>query len=87
MKMFDLVVDELVEVWRRSNIRVEAETIEEAANKVKHGLDYVSDVIFEESDYIYESEDYVTQDALHPITVEVMDEHYNVIADNDIRNI
>ena len=80
MKTFELIVDEKVAVWRRSTIEVEAKSREEAINKcLQYGTGYASRII--DSEYLYETEE-LSSDG--PITVEVMDLNYNVLASDDI---
>lgn len=50
MKKFNLYVDDLISVWRRTLVEVEAESLEEAAQKVADGEDYNilnSEILFE----------------------------------------
>jgi uncharacterized linocin/CFP29 family protein len=50
MKKFNLYVDDLISVWRRTLVEIEAESLEEAAQKVADGEDYNilnSEILFE----------------------------------------
>lgn len=80
MEVFNLIVDRRVEVWRRENISIEAESLEDAAMKaLRH--DYISDG----SEYLYETENTMFPEQIFPYpaaTIEVMDEHGNVLKDN-----
>lgn len=83
MEIFDLIVDEKVSVWRRSHIKVEAESLEEAVKScVESGVGVASDFI--DSEYLYETEEYIPQDEYsNPVTVEVMDNHYRTLATDE----
>lgn len=85
MEVFELIVDEKISVWRRSHVKVEAESLEEAVKDcIESGIGNAMDVI--DSEYLYETEEYLIQDEhLHPVTVEVMDEGYNILG-SDARN-
>ena len=76
MTRFDLIVDRKVEIWRRDKISIEAECLEEAVQKALN-YDYIS----EDSEYLYETE--CPTDPVYPYpTIEVMDEHGNILKDN-----
>lgn len=80
MKEFDLIVDRKVEVWRRDKITIEAESLEEAVNKAM-SHDYIS----EDCEYLYDTECTMGTDQTFPYpeaTIEVMDEHGNILKDN-----
>lgn len=80
--IYKLIVDELVGVWRRSKVRVNANSFEEAVEECKqNGTDNISSII--DSEYLDETECYFEQNELNPITIEVRDEHCNLIANND----
>ena len=83
MEIFDLIVDEKVSVWRRSRIKVEAESLEEAVkNCVESGVEVASDFI--DSEYLDETEEYIPQDKYsNLVTIEVMDDHYRTLATNE----
>lgn len=85
MEVFELIVDEKISVWRRSHVKVEAESLEEAVKDcIESGIGNAMDVI--DSEYLYETEEYLTQNEyLHPVTVEVMDKEYNILG-SDARN-
>jgi hypothetical protein len=52
MKKFNLYVDDLISVWRRTLVEVEAESLEEATQKVVNCEDY--NVL--DSEILYETE-------------------------------
>lgn len=88
MEVFNLIVDRKVEVWRRDNISIEAESQEEAAKIALEGIYDVDD-----SEYLYETEQTMSpcQNFTNKApTIEVMDEYGNVLTTNidyDIRSI
>lgn len=85
MEVFELIVDEKVSVWRRSRIKIKAESLEEAVKDcVESGIGNAADII--DSEYLWETEDYIQQDEYtNPITVEVMDTHYKTLATDEKR--
>lgn len=85
MEVFELIVDEKVSVWRRSRIKIKAQSLEEAVKDcVENGIGDASDII--DSEYLCETEDYIQQDEYtNPITVEVMDTHYKTLATDEKR--
>lgn len=83
MEVFELIVDEKVSVWRRSYITVEAESLEEAVKDcLEGGADAATDTL--ESDYIFETEECLNPSYEEPLTVEVMDRHFQILGNNDI---
>ena len=76
MEVFNLIVDRKVEIWRRDKISIEAESIEEAVQKA---LNY--NYILEDSEYLGETE-YPVDPVYPDPTIEVMDEHGNILKDN-----
>lgn len=76
MEVFNLIVDRKVEIWRRDKISIEAESIEEAVQKA---LNY--NYILEDSEYLCETE-YPVDPVYPDPTIEVMDEHGNILKDN-----
>lgn len=80
MEVFELIVDRLTEIWKRDKVTIEAESLEEAVKKaLKH------DYIAEDSEYIYDTGNTMFPEQVFPYpnaTVEVMDEHGNVLKDN-----
>lgn len=83
MEVFELIVDEKVSVWRRSHIKIKAESLEDAVKDcVNNGIGNAIDIT--DSEYLYETEDYIQPDEyLNPITVEVMDNHYKTLATDE----
>lgn len=83
MALFDLIVDERVAVWRRTTMTVNADSFEQAVNMcLAESTDCATNIIH--SDYLDETEEYITPSTEFPCTIEVMDEHYNVIKNNNI---
>ncbi len=80
MEVFNLIIDRKVEIWRRDKISIEAESLEEAVSKaLSHS--YIS----EDSEYLYETEYTTDPEQVFPYnsaTIEVMDEHGNILKDN-----
>lgn len=82
MEVFNLTIDSKVTVWKRDEVSVEAESLDEAIKLAKDG-DY-SDIF--ESEYLYD-----TEEPLDPIdnsgftTIEIMDENGNTIWENGNR--
>lgn len=76
MEVFNLIVDRKVEIWRRDKISIEAESIEEAVQKALN-YNYIS----ENSEYLCETE-YPVDPVYPDPTIEVMDEHGNILKDN-----
>lgn len=83
MEVFEVIVDEKVSVWRRSHIKIKAESLEDAVKDcIENGIGNASEIT--DSEYLYETEDYVQQDDyLNPMTIEVMDDHYNILATDE----
>lgn len=83
MEVFTLIVDEKISVWRRSTIKVEAESLEEAVkNCIENGSGNATDFI--DSEYLCETEEYIKQDDFeNPVTVEVMNENYNTLGTDE----
>ena len=83
MALFELIVDEKVAVWRRSYITVEAESLEEAVKDcIARGADAATDTL--DSHYITETEECINPSYEEPLTVEVMDRHFQILGNNDI---
>lgn len=83
MARFDLIVDEKVAVWRRSYITVEADTLEDAVKDcVERGAGAATDTL--DSNYITETEECINPSYEEPLTVEVMDRHFQILGNNDI---
>lgn len=83
MALFELIVDEKVAVWRRSYITVEAESLEEAVKDcIERGADAATDTL--DSNYITETEECINPSYEEPLTVEVMDRHFQILGNNDI---
>lgn len=76
MEVFNLIVDRKVEIWKRDKVSIEAESIEEAVQKALN-YNYIS----ENSEYLYETE-YPVDPVYPDPTIEVMDEHGNILKDN-----
>lgn len=76
MEVFELIVDEKLSVWKRSFVTISANTLEEAVDFcIKEGIDG-SEII--ESEYLDDTAEYIIRDEVsNPITIEVMDTHYN----------
>lgn len=82
MEIFELIVDEKVAVWRRSHIKIEAESYEEAVKDcIESGIGNAYDVI--DSEYLYETEEYLQPSFEHPMTVEVMDTKYHTLGTDE----
>lgn len=83
MEIFEVIVDEKVSVWRRSHIKVEAESLEDAVKDcIETGIANASEII--DSEYLYETEEYIEQDDYsNPMTIEVMDCHYKTLATDE----
>ena len=83
MELFELIVDEKVAVWRRSYITVKAESLEEAVKDcIERGADAATDTL--DSNYITETEECINPSYKEPLTVEVMDRHFQILGNNDI---
>lgn len=67
MKEFELVVYEKIKIWEKSQVVVEAETLEEAIEKCKNG-DY--DDIWD-SDVCYDTREYLEPSNEDPLTMEI----------------
>ena len=62
METFRLIVDRKVEVWRRDNVSIEAESLEEAVNKaIEH--DYL---VPDDSEYLYDTECTMSPEQVFP---------------------
>lgn len=81
MEIFNLIVDRRVEIWRRDKVSIEAESLEEAAQKaLEH--DYHSP---DDTEYLYETECIMRPDQVFPYsqaTIEIMDENGELLIDN-----
>lgn len=76
MEVFELIVDNKVEIWRRDRVRIEAETLEEAINAAESGeYDYVDD-----TEYLIDTETYLRPE--DEVTCEVMDSSGKTLWDN-----
>lgn len=53
MKVFALTVDTLVKMWRRDEVVVKANSLEEAISKI---INYDDNVEYMEDEYLYETE-------------------------------
>lgn len=83
MALFELIVDEKVAVWRRSYITVEANSLKEAVKDcTERGSDAALDTL--DSRYIEETEECLNPSDEEPLTVEVMDRHFEILGNNDI---
>lgn len=77
MKKFTFYQDELVSVWKRSKFEVEANSKEEAIEKIKQidfkrgDLDEVGE--FKESELLFETENLLEPDENHDSTLEIED--------------
>lgn len=77
MKKFMFYQDELVSVWKRSKFEVEANSKEEAIEKIKQidfkrgDLDEVGE--FKESELLFETENLLEPDENHDSTLEIED--------------
>ncbi len=70
MEKFDLIVDNLVKVWRRDKVIIEAETLEEAISYAEWG-EYTD---IEDTEYLSDTEIYLyPEDANGNMTCEIMD--------------
>lgn len=70
MKSFELILDEKVEVWRRTRCIVETNTLEEAIELVKNGeYDCLDSEILYETEYVMAPKDNENEP-----TVEIFDE-------------
>lgn len=80
MEAFDLIIDRKVEVWRRENVSIEAESLDEAVNKaINHG--YIS----EDSEYLYDTEEIMYPSQMYPkpsATIEIMDASGKLLKSN-----
>lgn len=83
MEVFNLIVDEQSTIWRRSHIKISAESLEEALLTIKKsGLDDIDEIV--DSYHLYESEEIMSPCLDYPLTQVIMDEQYNLLDDNDI---
>ena len=81
MEVFELIVDEKVSVWRRSYIKIKAESLEDAVKDcVENGIGNAINI---DSEYLYETEEYIKNDFDNRITVEVMNIHYKTLATDE----
>lgn len=77
MEKFQFYQDELVTIWKRSTFEVEANSREEAIEKIKQldfkrgDLDEVGS--FKESEFLFETEKYLEPDENHASTFEIED--------------
>ena len=78
MKKFKFYQDELVKIWRRSTFEIEANSKEEAVEKIKElnlnneDLDSIGE--FDESEYLYDSVEVLKPgDTVKGSTVEIED--------------
>lgn len=70
MKSFELILDEKVEVWRRTRCIVKTNTLEEAIELVKNGkYDCLDSEILYETEYVMDPKDNENEP-----TVEIFDE-------------
>lgn len=75
MEKFQFYQDELVTIWKRSTFEVEANSREEAIEKIKQldfkrgDLDEVGS--FKESEFLFETEKYLEPDENHASTFEI----------------
>ena len=85
MEVFTLIVDEKVAVWRRSTIEIEAQSLGEAVETcLINGINCTNDIL--DSEYLPETEEYINKDVVnHPVTIEVMDDHYNLLGSDEHR--
>jgi len=82
VEIFELIVDEKVQVWRRSRIKIEAKSQEEAVKDcLIHGINQAYAVI--DSEYLSETEENLNTPG--NITIEVMDTQYNILGDDYTR--
>lgn len=79
METFDLILDELVAVWERKYVSVEAESLEEALEKVDKG-----DYELNDSETLYDTEEYLSPSKEFPTTMEIFlsDDESNPILSN-----
>lgn len=83
MEVFELIVDEKVSVWRRSHIKIKAESLEAAVKScVRDGIGTADDIL--NSEYLFETEEYIKQDEFdNRMTVEVMDTQYKTLGTDE----
>lgn len=83
MEVFELIVDEKVSVWRRSYIKIKAESLEDAVKDcVENGIGNAIDII--DSEYLYETEEHIQQDEFdNRMTTEVMDKHHETLGTDE----
>lgn len=75
METFRLIRDDYVKIWRRTYFDVQAESLEKAIELVKQ----------EDGEVIHSELLYETEEILEPTneaTVEIMDEHNNIVYSN-----
>lgn len=85
MEVFELIVNEKVSVWRRSRVKVLAESLEEAVDKCVTNSIYCAEEICD-SEYLEETEQYLPQDDFNnPVTIEVMNTDYKTLKTNEYR--
>lgn len=73
MEVFALTVDTLVKVWRREEIEVEANSLEEAVEKIANGC-YDDSIDYIDCEYLYETEEGIRlEDNNNKATLEIMD--------------
>lgn len=81
MEVFELIVDEKIMGWKRTHIKVEAESLEEAINMCIEEGSVAGEC--EESEFLYETEDVVKPTLADPHTLEIMDASYNILYCDD----
>lgn len=85
MEVFALTVDTLVKVWRREEIEVEANSLEEAVEKIANGC-YDDSVDCIDCEYLYETEEGIRpEDNNNKATLEIMDGNEIVYSNEDNR--
>ena len=85
MKTFNFYQDEKVTIWNREHFTVEAETQEEANEKVLEAIKngYISDFQYTTSEYIYDTvEELSVEKNLGNPTIEIYNEGKELIYEN-----
>lgn len=79
---FELIVDNLVKVWRRDKVTIVAENLEEAISRVESGdYGYMCD-----TEYLCDTETYLNPDDVNgDMTCEVMDSSGKTLWSNEGR--
>lgn len=86
MEVFALTVDTLVKIWRREEIEVEANSLEEAVEKIAKGCYNNSVDCIRYCEYLYETEeDIKPEDNNNKATLEIMDGNEIVYSNEDNR--